>query len=51
MVVVEQLRGRGRASEAEVEMAVFAVYWLGEQDRFVKREAFTEAAAALEAAG
>jgi ketosteroid isomerase-like protein len=51
MVVVERLRGRGRTSGAQVEMSVVAVYWLDEQDMIVKRSAFTEPAAALEAAG
>lgn len=51
VVVVEQLRGRGRASGAEVEMSVFAVYWSTEGGKIRKRAAFTEREAALEAAG
>lgn len=51
VVVVEQLRGRGRASGAEVEMSVFAVYWSAEGGKIRKRAAFTEREAALEAAG
>jgi ketosteroid isomerase-like protein len=50
LVVAERLRGRGRGSGAEVEMVVYAVYSFIE-GRVRKRQAFTERAAALAAAG
>jgi ketosteroid isomerase-like protein len=50
LVVIERLRGRGRASSAEVEMQIFSVYWF-EQGKIVKRRAFTTEDEALEAAG
>ncbi len=51
VVVEERLRGRGRASGAEVAMSVFAAYWLTEDGLIRKRAAFTEPGPALEAAG
>jgi ketosteroid isomerase-like protein len=51
IVVAERLRGRGRGSGAEVEMCVFAAYWLADEGRISKRAAFTERDAALKAAG
>jgi ketosteroid isomerase-like protein len=51
VVVEEHLRGRGRRSGVEVEMSVYATYWLDEEDRITRRAAFTEREAALAAAG
>ena len=50
LVVEEQLRGRGRRSGAEVEMCVYAAYWLTDEDRIRRRAAFMDREAALEAA-
>ena len=50
VVVVERLRGRGRASGVEAEMCVFATYWL-ENGKIKKRAAFIERMGAFEAAG
>jgi ketosteroid isomerase-like protein len=50
LVVAELLRGRGAGSGVEVEMRVYSAYWF-EDGKLRKRRAFTEASAALEAAG
>jgi ketosteroid isomerase-like protein len=50
LVVAEQQRGRGRGSGVQVEMRVFSVYAF-RQGKIRRRQAFTQRAAALEAAG
>ena len=50
VVVVERVRGRGRESDAEVEMSVFSAYWF-EEGKVRKRSVFADGKAALEAAG
>ena len=50
VVIVERLRGRGRGSGAEVEMRVFAAYWV-EDGRIRRRASFMEREEALRAAG
>ena len=50
-VVEERLRGRGRQSGVQVDMSVFAVYWMTEEAMIRRRAAFTTREAALEAAG
>jgi len=50
VVVAERVRGRGRESDAEVEMCVFSTYWF-EEGRLRKRSVFSDREAALEAAG
>jgi len=50
VVVVERVSGRGRGSDAEVEMCVFSTYWF-EEGRLRKRSVFSDRRGALEAAG
>jgi ketosteroid isomerase-like protein len=50
IVVTERIRGRGRASGAQVEMCVFSAYWF-EDGKISKRAAFGDRQTALKAAG
>ena len=50
VVVAERVRGRGRESDAEVEMCVYSTYWF-EEGRLRKRSVFADRRRALEAAG